>query len=342
MKKNRSLFYLIPAFVFAQFAWLGLLGLWIYWYVSNYLIIKQVGEKLTPQIVIDSPNVFIFVGGIILIVCIAIALFFIFRNLTIQLKLTRLYDNFIANITHELKSPLSSIQLYLETLSIKEVSPEKRSEFLGIMMKDANRLKKLIDSILEISRLEQKRIAHNYHIYNADSIIIQLISASVEQFRLNPSSINISGSASFKCVIDKDAMQIVFDNLIDNAMKYSAKPLEIQIKLSTNIKKRIVIELQDNGIGIETKNYKIIFNKFHRISNRNIPNVKGTGLGLYWVKEIIKFHGGKISVSSEGLNKGTCFKIELPIYQTTKRFYINSLLRQTAKKEKIMETTDGE
>jgi signal transduction histidine kinase len=342
MKKNRSLFYLIPAFVFAQFAWLGLLGLWIYWYVSNYLIIKQVGEKLTPQIVIDSPNVFIFVGGIILIVCIAVALFFIFRNLTIQLKLTRLYDNFIANITHELKSPLSSIQLYLETLSIKEVSPEKRSEFLGIMMKDANRLKKLIDSILEISRLEQKRIAHNYHIYNADLIIRQLISNSVEQFRLNAASVNISGSASFKCVIDKDAMQIVFDNLIDNAMKYSTKPLEIQVKLSTNIKKRFVIELQDNGIGIETKNYKNIFNKFYRISNRNIPNVKGTGLGLYWVKEIIKFHGGKISISSDGLNKGTCFKIELPIYMTTKKFYINSLLRQTARKEKIMETTDGE
>jgi len=102
-------------------------------------------------------------------------LFFIFRNLTIQLKLTRLYDNFIANITHGVKVAPFFNPLYLETLSIKEVSPEKRTEFLGIMMKDANRLKKLIDSILEISRLEQKRIAHNYHIYNADSIFRQLI-----------------------------------------------------------------------------------------------------------------------------------------------------------------------
>jgi signal transduction histidine kinase len=190
--------------------------------------------------------------------------------------------------------------------------------------------------------LEQKRIAHNYHIYNSDTIIRQLISASVEQFRLEDSNVKISGSAPFKCVIDKDAMQIVFDNLIDNAIKYSEKQVEIHVTLSTNIKKRFIIELQDKGIGIETKNHKKIFNKFQRINNRNIPNVKGTGLGLYWVKEIIKFHGGKISVSSEGLNKGTCFKIELPIYQTSRRFYINSLLRQTAKKEKIMETTDGE
>src|ERR1035437_3559231 len=170
MKKNRSLFYLIPAFVFAQFAWLGLLGLWIYWYVSNYLIIKQVGEKLTPQIVIDSPNVFIFVGGIILIVCIAVALFFIFRNLTIQIKLTRLYDNFIANITHELKSPLSSIQLYLETLNIKNISPEKQQEFFSSMTKDTDQLHKLINSILEISRIEQKRVFHNYHISAAEII----------------------------------------------------------------------------------------------------------------------------------------------------------------------------
>ncbi|MFA7227839.1 MAG: histidine kinase dimerization/phospho-acceptor domain-containing protein, partial [Melioribacteraceae bacterium] len=132
MKKNRSLLFLIFAFIFAQFAWLGLLGLWIYWYVVNYLIIEQVGDKLSPQIVIDSPNVLVFVGGIILIVLIATAMFLIFRNLTVQVKLTKLYDNFIANVTHELKSPLSSIQLYLETLNSKSVSPEKQKEFYGL------------------------------------------------------------------------------------------------------------------------------------------------------------------------------------------------------------------
>ena len=152
MKKSRSLFFLITAFVLAQFAWMGLLGLWIYWYVSNYLIFEKVGDRLSPQIVIDSPNVFIFVGGIILIVCIAVAMFFIFRNLTVQLQLTRLYDNFIANVTHELKSPLSSIQLYLETLSEKNIAYEKQKEFFSMMIKDASRLNKLINTILELFR----------------------------------------------------------------------------------------------------------------------------------------------------------------------------------------------
>ena len=341
MKKNRSLLFLIFAFIFAQFAWLGLLGLWIYWYVANYLIIKQVGDKLSPQIVIDSPNVLVFVGGIILIVLIATAMFLIFRNLTVQVKLTKLYDNFIANVNHELKSPLASIQLYLETLNSKEVPAEKQKEFYGLMMRDSKRLKKLIDSILEISRLEKKRIAHNYHIYNADDVIRQLIKESIEQFRLPDSAVVILGEAPCKCVIDKDAMQIVFDNLTDNAIKYSIEAPRITVKLSS-AKKYLMIEFADKGIGLKQKNHKNIFNKFQRIDNKNIPNVKGTGLGLYWVKGIVKFHGGRISAFSEGINKGTTFKIELPIYQSSKRFYINKLLRETARKQKMLGREDGE
>jgi two-component system, OmpR family, phosphate regulon sensor histidine kinase PhoR len=341
MKKGRSLALLIPAFVLAQLAWMGLLGLWIYWYVSNYIIFEQVGDKLSPQIVIDSPNVFIFVGGIILIVGIAVAIFFFFRHLTIQMKLTNLYDNFIANVTHELKSPLSSIQMYLETMDMKDVPADKRKEFFALMMKDANRLKKHINSILEVTRLEQKSIAHDFRIYNTDPIISQLAKDSAEQFRLTDASMKIEGSTSTKCALDKDAMQIVFDNLTDNAIKYSTTHAQILIKLLRTSKK-LIIEFYDKGIGIEQKNHKKVFNKFQRINNKNVPNVKGTGLGLYWVKEIIKFHGGKIIAISEGSNKGSCFRIELPIYQTSKKYYINSLLRKTAKKEKVLGTIDGD
>jgi len=340
MKKSRSLLFLISAFVFAQLAWMGLLGLWIYWYVSNYLIFKQVGDKLSPKIILDSPNVAVFVFGIVLIVCIAIAIFLFFRNLTVQMKLTRLYDNFIANVTHELKSPLASIQLYLETLDTKDVPKEKQKEFYAMMSRDANRLKKLINSILELSHLEQKRIVHNYQIYNADSTFRQLIENSVEQFRIPRTNVKIEGSALCNCVIDKDSMQIVFDNLTDNARKYSLESAEILVRLSAH-QKHILIEFIDKGIGITAKFQKKIFHKFLRINNKNIPSVKGTGLGLYWVKGIIKMHGGKVSAYSEGKDQGTCIRIELPIYQTSKKFYINSLLRQTAKKQKYLEKQNG-
>jgi signal transduction histidine kinase len=341
MKKSKSMFVVLSSFVAAQLAWMGLLGLWIYWYVSNYIIFKQVGDKVSPEIVLNGPNVGIFVIGIVMIVGLAVALVIIFRNLLVQRQLTGLYDNFIANITHELKSPLSSIQLYLETLSSKKLSPEKQNEFYSIMAKDTTRLHKLINSILEVSRLEQKRVAHNFHVYDADIIFRQIINNSIKHFNLPESVVEIKGSSEKECVIDKEAMQIVFDNFTDNAVKYTPGKVDIKIRLKSTLKK-IVIEFRDQGIGIGIKDQKTIFNKFQRINNKVIPNVKGTGLGLYWVKEIIRFHGGKVSVTSEGLTKGTTFIIELPIYMTSKKMYIRSLLKRTAKKERYMETTDGE
>lgn len=340
MKKYPPQLFVILAFILAQFAWLGLLGAWIYYYASNYIIFKQVGNKVSPQLAFESPNVGVFVIGIIIIAGIAVSMFLVFRNLFVQRKLTGLYDNFIANITHELKSPLSSIQLYLETLSSKNIPPDKQKEFYAIMAKDTSRLHKLINSILEISRIEQKKVAHSYHIYSAD-IFYKIVETSAKNFRLPPGTLNIQGTFSGKCVIDKEAMQIVFDNLTDNAVKYSVGSTNILVKLK-NTDKKIIIEFSDNGIGIGLKDQKKVFNKFHRVYNKNIPNVKGTGLGLYWVKEIIKFHGGKVSLKSDGPAKGTSFFIELPIYKTSKKLYINSLLRATAKKERFMEATDGD
>ncbi len=323
-KRNHSLLFIITVFVFAQLAWMGLLGMWIYWYVANYLIIEQVGEKLAPQIVIDSPNVGIFVGGILLIVGIATIMSLIFRNLTVQMKLTRLYDNFIANITHELKSPLSSLQLYLDTFNEKEISKEKQYEFLNLMLRDANRLNKLIDSILEISRLEQKRVAHDYHIHYADETIRKIIKKSVEHFRLPNNAVTITGEAKINCLIDNEAIQIVFDNLTDNAIKYSRNLVEIRVNLAATDKK-IIIEFGDKGIGISQRDLKKVFNKFQRLESRLMPSVKGTGLGLYWVKQIIRYHHGKIYAFSEGENKGTTFRIELPVLHKSKKSLLKSL-----------------
>ncbi|OGU63102.1 MAG: two-component sensor histidine kinase [Ignavibacteria bacterium RBG_13_36_8] len=339
MNKRNSLYYYILVFILAQVAWLGLLGLWIYWYVSNYLIFEQVGEKLSPQINLDSPNLFIFIGGIILIAAVAFGISFIFRNLSVQLKLTRLYDNFISNVTHELKSPLASIQLYLETLSARRVSDSDRKKFLELMLKDTGRLNSLINSILEIPKSEQKKVAHDYHVYDADAIINTLLRETAEQFQLTGKAFKIEGKALCRCVVDPKALKIVFDNLVDNAIKYSGKTINITVKINSGLKK-LLIDFCDKGIGINHNDQKKIFKKFQRVYRKDIPNVKGTGLGLYWVREIINSHGGKISVISEGKDKGTTFKIELPIYQVSKKHYINYLLKLTRKREKEREVID--
>ncbi len=338
--RGRRPFYHILIFVVAQLAWLSLLGLWIYWYVSNYLIFSEVGDKISPQIISEGRNVFTLVGGLILLVALSVAMFLLFHRLNTQFNLTHLYDNFIASVTHELKSPLASIQLFLETMQSHKLSGSKQKEFIASMLMDADRLNKLINAILEIPRLERKKIAHHFEVHSIDSLIHELVKESIVQFNLLEESVHIHGSVSCRCVVDRDALKIVIDNLLDNAIKYSVDPVRISMSL-TESSKMFIIEFMDEGIGISPKNQKMVFNKFFRIYNQDIPSVKGTGLGLYWVQQIIRYHGGKIQVSSKGENKGSIFRVELPIYKTTKKRFIKNLLRRTYKNISVKDTPDG-
>ncbi len=339
MQKHNSLFYYVLVFTLAQIAWFSLLGLWIYWYVSNYVIMTKVGETVSPQIVSEASNVYALVSGLILLVLISVSMSLIFIYLTKQMNITRLYDNFIANITHELKSPLSSIQLYLETINSRNVPDDKKKEFINLMMKDADRLNKLITSILNISQLEKKHLAYNFQVCKFDPLINELINEASEQFKINESSLSINGKTSCRSVVDRSALKIVFNNIFDNAVKYSNGLVKLKINLESN-KKFVIVKISDSGIGISPKDQKNIFQKFLRVYNKNIPNVTGTGLGLYWAKEIIKYHGGKISVNSAGIGKGTTFTIELPIFQTAKRRRGKRLLKITRKTKQKMEASD--
>jgi len=337
MKKWKFLLHPIVIFVLAQISWLSLLGLWIYWYVSNYIIFDKVGDKISPQLTSNITNDMILVGGLVLLVAILVGIYLIFISLNRQLNLTKHYDNFIANVTHELKSPLASIQLHLETIHLREVPAHQLKRFIDLMIKDANRLYTLINSILEISRLEQKKIAHNFYVCSAETVVREFVAEAVDEFK---TPIKINGDVNCKCVIDRQALKIVFNNLIDNAIKYSRSTPDITINLSNSVK-NFIIEFVDQGIGISSKNQKKIFNKFQRIYDKDIPNVKGTGLGLYWVHEIVKYHGGKVSVHSKGKDRGSIFRIELPIYQSSKKRYINYLLKLTRRRKQSQEENNG-
>lgn len=333
MKKFHFLFHPVVIFIFAQLAWLSLLGLWIYWYVSNYIIFSQVGERISPQLAAESTNIIALISGLILLVAILVGMFLIFIYLNKQLSITRLYDNFIGNVTHELKSPLASIQLYLETMSMRDIPRPRQKEFITLMIKDANRLKNLINSILEISAHEQKKIAYDYRVVTAELMVKKLVDESIEFFKLPADAIKLAGTASCQCVVDQNAMKIVFNNLIDNAIKYSAEPVQLMINMACTAGK-FVLQFIDQGVGIAEKDQKKVFKKFHRVYDHDSPNVKGTGLGLYWIKEIVRYHGGKVAVFSEGKNRGSTFKIELPIYQTSKKRYINQLLKLIDREKK--------
>ena len=326
MRGKHSLFYHILIFILAQLVWLSLLGIWIYWYVKNYLVFEKVGESVSPQLIYDVQNALPFVLGLILLIGLSFITSLIFRHLNVQLKITRLYDNFIGNVTHELKSPLSSIQLYLETLKQRNVPVEKQKEFIDIMLKDTGRLQGLINSILDIAAQEKKKLLYEYQVYDADSFMKKIIEESFDRFRVAKEQYKISGVVYCKILAGRDAFRIVFDNLIDNAVKYSIKQPMINIQLNCYGGK-LIVQFTDNAIGIANNEHKKIFNKFYRIYNNEIPNVKGTGLGLYRVREIIKAHYGKIIVSSNGENKGTTFTIELPVYEERSNRGIKNFFR---------------
>lgn len=293
------------------------------------------GEKLDLETLPDDINLLALVGGLILLVLLSVGMSWIFVYLNKQLNITHLYDNFISNITHELKSPLSSFQLYVETLRKRDVSRQKQLEFLKMMQQDTDRLDNLINSILYLSALENKKLIktvhRDYNIFNSNTLILNIVSELQKEFKLDKKTIMFKGRADCECVVDRSWLKIVISNLIDNALKYSVEKPKILIRINKD-SKYFYIDVIDNGIGIKNKDLKKIFNKFQRINNSESPNVKGTGLGLFWVKEIVKRHGGKIKITSAGINKGSNFQIALPIYKTSKRRYIKRLLKRTGKR----------
>lgn len=328
--RNKPLFYHILLFSVAQFAWLLLLGLWIFWYVTTYIKTDAFTKAAEVISVRNAGSVTVLVSGIILLVTLSTILSLIFAYLARQMNITSMYDNFISNVTHELKSPLSSIQLFLETMRKRELSREKQNDFIDTMLTDVERLSKLINSVLYLSTMKYSKIArklvHDYHIYDADSIIREVLKLTLKSLKLPEERVKIEGNASCQCVIDKNWLSIVFNNLIDNALKYSINETSINIKLGRTAR-YFHIEIRDNGIGIDKKDQKKIFRRFMRLNNPESPNVKGTGIGLFWVREIIDYHGGKISVASGGKNRGTSFIISLPVFKTFKNRHINKLLR---------------
>ena len=336
-KKIQNILHPIVIFVAVQLVWLTLVGLWIYFYISNHIIMLKVGNQLAPQLRPGSYHILVLIFGIILLVLLQGGFYFIFIYLNRQINLNRMHDQFLANITHELKSPLASIQLYLETLVARQVPREKQAEFYRLMMNDTNRLRGMIDKIVGTIFIDSRRLAFNFKVYNMRTIIPRIVDEVLVKYSPEiKEHIHIENRIACRCVLDKNSFKIIFINLIDNSIKYSYNGFILRIRMR-NDDKYFILEVEDGGIGIPPKEQKRVFRKFYRVYGHEIPNVKGTGLGLYIVKEVIKYHAGKIKAESAGKNKGTTIRIELPIYKKTKKHLTNRMLKHTIKRKKRSE-----
>ncbi len=247
----------------------------------------------------------------------------IYRNLQQQRRLTELKNDFISNVTHELKTPIATVSVAIEALQNFGAvqNPKLTEEYLEISKNELNRLTLLVDKVLKMSTFEQQGLNFNLESVNVAELVQQVLGSLKLQFEKLGARVEFTNKMDENSPLgrgahragwvsaDKIHLTNVIYNLLDNALKYSENQPEIKIELQDN-DSEIKLSVSDKGIGIPTEYRDKIFEKFFRVPTGNTHNVKGYGLGLNYVASVIKQHGGKIEVKSE-LNKGSMFTLTL-------------------------------
>lgn len=267
-------------------------------------IIRETPSSITPWIYLTAIIFF-------LIVFFAFAISIILR----QKRLSEVKNDFINNMTHELKTPIATIRISSETLLNfdEKTDPDKRLRYAGIIYKENKRLEQQVERVLNIAKLDKKELKFKIATFDIHEIIEEA-KENFEFSQIEEAKGKISMSLGAKnSVVIADQVHItnVIHNLIDNAIKYSERPPDIHIQTFNN-KSKFCVSVKDNGRGISKDNLKFIFDKFYRVPTGNLHDVKGFGLGLYYVKTIIEEMDGSINVKST-FGKGSEFIITLPI-----------------------------
>jgi signal transduction histidine kinase len=232
-----------------------------------------------------------------------------------EIRRNEQHDAFINAMTHELKTPVTSIRLYLQTLQTRDVDAVKRREFYDIMLADSDRLMGTIEQVLRAARSAERHVARAP--VDLRTVVRDCVELARTRHRLPPEAVtyhNIENLDPQKATVigDNEEIKAAVSNLIDNAVKYSGQQVRVFVDLAQSEAGRILVRVKDQGIGIPRVELKRIFKRFYRIPNSVAMRVKGTGLGLFIVRSVAERHGGRAYAESEGAGRGSTFVIELP------------------------------
>lgn len=230
------------------------------------------------------------------------------------IRLNQRQSNFIDSVTHELKSPLASLKLCLQTLERRQLSPEQQSEFHRYMLEDLQRLHNLIDHLLEAARLDQKPQEPDAEDIELAALLERCAQSMSQRYRLPPETIRRELTPAWVRARPAD-LEMVFRNLLDNAVKYAGEVPEVGIDLRRD-NGRVAVLISDNGPGIPPPLRRKIFGRFVRVGNELERSKPGTGLGLYIVRTLVHRMHGKVSVRGRGAQPGTVFEVDLPARET--------------------------
>jgi two-component system, OmpR family, phosphate regulon sensor histidine kinase PhoR len=314
---DRTYRFIHPIFIFViSIIALGTsLILYIYWYMEVSSGIKTVVDKfnLDPDQILTGQTWVVILVLSILVGTILLGMFTIFVYSQKMVQLYRLQRNFISNFTHELKTPVASLSLYLETFQKYELPRDEQLKYIEYMLADVQRLTGNITRILNLARIENKKYRAEFSGLEPATVISQFLEKNGHLFSNCRVRFSNDIDKTVRLRINPSLFEILIMNLMTNAIKYNTSPapsIDIRVK---QIPGSVQIQIQDNGIGFAASEKKKIFKKFYQIGSSDDMSAKGSGLGLYLAQSIAKIHRGSISATSAGPGKGATFKLTLPL-----------------------------
>ena len=230
-----------------------------------------------------------------------------------EIRRSEQHDSFINAVTHELKTPITSIKLYLETLQSRPVEDEQRREFYGVMLEDVGRLLGTVEQVLKAGQVVQSRPVRRLRV-DVREVLTECVELARKRHYLPDGQMlleSFAGTGPPRVLGDAEELRIAFSNVLDNAVKYSTRTVDIRAELLQE-GGDLLVRVSDHGVGIPPAELKRIFRRFYRVPLRSAVNIKGTGLGLFLVKSIARRHGGDAFAYSDGLGKGATITIRLP------------------------------
>ncbi|HOG16814.1 MAG: Alkaline phosphatase synthesis sensor protein PhoR [Syntrophaceae bacterium PtaU1.Bin231] len=313
--QQRWYFHPITVFVFSILALATSLFLYIYWYVEVsaglHEVVRQYNLDAHQFFEAQTWVVILVLSILVGIILVGLFIIFVFNQKT--LRFYRLQNNFINNFTHELKTPVTSLKLYLETFAKYDLPREDRLKYLGYMIQDVERLSEHIGRILDLARIESRSYGEEFSTMDPLAVTERFLLAHAHLFRNCDIRIHKPSGQSFACSLNLPLFEMLLMNLLTNAVKYnSADRPEIDIRFELQGRK-LNIRFEDNGIGIAKAELKKIFRKFYQVGRADDMTAKGSGLGLYLVRHIAKMHKGEISAESRGAGRGSVFTLTLPL-----------------------------
>jgi two-component system phosphate regulon sensor histidine kinase PhoR len=314
------LFYLLVVYVLLQFCWWAYLLVELNNEVFEHRIenvrlkshdaAQGLQEELLLKEKLHQRWWMITGEGTVFIVLLGIGGVLTYRSIKKQFDLARQQKNFLLSVTHEFKSPLASIKLYLQTLQRHDLDRDKAASFIDSAVHDADRLNMLVENALLANTIDHKGYLFHDEPFNFSALVrlaVQKYNAAPE----NKNSVEAEVDEGLEFTGDKQALLLLINNLLENAGKYTPGPAPVAVSLK-RVGSTLHFSVADQGVGIPEDEKKNIFKKFYRLGNEETRSTKGTGLGLYLVAQIADHHRGRITVR-DNRPKGSIFEVEFPI-----------------------------